>query len=143
MLRQDGQPRVGPPCISGGLLNRLLQRYKQDGPSRRNTTPHGHATVSGYPFHACSVASAVRGPWGRWSMRKSASSGRRVTSRVPPYRPLTNRASSSLDAGAGAQLAVDQLRQRLVVVFGALLHDGRGRSSHRASSQNVGAAAYR
>jgi hypothetical protein len=32
--------------------------------SDSNTTPHGHVTLSGYPFQAGSVASAVRSRWG-------------------------------------------------------------------------------
>src|SRR5207245_3413262 len=45
---------------------------------RSHTTPHGHATVSRYPFHAGSVASAVRGPWGRWSRTNSSRPARTV-----------------------------------------------------------------
>jgi hypothetical protein len=45
-------------------------------PSLKHDPARVQATVSRYPFHAGSVASAVRGPWGRWEWRKSVRSAR-------------------------------------------------------------------
>src|SRR5439155_24182023 len=66
---------------------------------------------------------------------KSVRSGRRVTGR--PYRPLTNRASSSLGAGAGAPRAAGRLLQACHGVSVSPPHGGRGRYGHRASTQSV------
>ena len=44
---------------------------------RSKMTPHGHATVSRYPFQAGSVAPPVRVPCGRWSWTNSSRPARR------------------------------------------------------------------